>query len=77
MRFAILAILACLFLASPATLRPFMCFAAAFILACEFRDLWREMRRSSRRRAMLSGQIRGYADALQSSRRPQISRPYV
>ena len=77
MRLAILAILACLFLASPTALRPFMCFAAVFVLVCEFRDLWREMRRSSRRRAMLSDQIRGYADAVHTSRRPQIARPYV
>ena len=77
MRCAILAILACLFLASPSTLRPFLGLAATLIVLCEFRDLWRDMARSRRRQAVLGDQIRAYADALHTSRRPPAVRRYV
>ena len=77
MRLAVLAILASLFLASPNALHPFLGLAASFILLCEFRDLWRDMSRSRRRQEILGSQIRGYADALQNSRRPLTARRYI
>ena len=68
MRFALLLILACAFLAAPTMLRPVIGVAALLVIGFEFAAMWQDMRRASQRRNSIGAQIRGYADTYQRGR---------
>ena len=68
MRFAMLLILACAFLAAPSFLRPVIGVVALLVIGFEFATMWRDMRRASYRRNIIGQQIRGYADTFQRDR---------